>query len=305
MIVLSGKTDSNTQHVIIVFGEGLLGSAIVRSLMVGKKFSFYRIKINWENPDSLHTTLSSYLKFSHLQSLRLDWVWSAGKSGFNTSENDITSELQSFARWVEEIKEIEEKLIDVDSVFHLLSSAGGLFEGQRVDSYSIPAPLRPYGWLKLYQEQLVIREFPRRNFIYRISSAYGNFKKGHRSGLISTLVRNTYANFLTNIHGNGETLRDYVFAEDIGKFLADVILKKSIGEKILFLVSSRPVSVFEVIYTIELITGHRPFISFDSGGNNLLSNSFDKSLLPINWNPTDVQLGIRLIDSSLFRKICF
>ena len=41
-------------------------------------------------------------------------------------------------------------------LFFLVSSAGGLFEGQRnVGDRSQPSPMRPYGFLKLRQEKLL------------------------------------------------------------------------------------------------------------------------------------------------------
>src|SRR5256885_1733395 len=80
---------------------------------------------------------------------------------------------------------------------------GGLFEGQRhIERDSVPEPRRPYGELKLRQEQLLASSSaPLVRCVYRLTSVYGHAHTRRRQGLIPTLVVNGLRHRVSTIVG--------------------------------------------------------------------------------------------------------
>ena len=123
-------------------------------------------------------------------------IWSAGRAGFAASEADAQQEIDSFQKVIALSELLVNEHPSTTSSFHMLSSAGGLFEGQtNVGRTSTPRPLRPYGVIKLEQELLLNKWVtPATKFCYRPSSVYGLPHQGQRMGLIPTLLQNGIRN---------------------------------------------------------------------------------------------------------------
>src|SRR6185437_6053098 len=195
---------------------------------------------------------------------------------------------------------------DAQHSFHLISSAGGLFEGQKhVDRTSVPRPLRPYGHAKLEQERLLSRlPGQTRKIIYRLSSVYGFSGTGTRFGLVNTIIQNSVRRQSSNIFGNLHTIRDYVLVSDIGQFVADRLRHLDLNSHIFSLASGKPTTIFEMLKRMEKIVGRRFFYTFDSVRKNATDMSFSPAILPQFWQPTDLETGLRktarsLVSSSL------
>ena len=140
-------------------------------------------------------------------SCNLAVIWSAGDASFHSSDREVAEEQTIFTESVGVVQNLRELVKPTRFGFHFISSAGGLFEGQRaVDFNSAPAPLRPYGRLKLAQEEALSSSFDSGELAcYRPSSVYGPMvalpaearhpihtkKKGNnasRAGLVSPLM---------------------------------------------------------------------------------------------------------------------
>ena len=256
MVVLT-HTDAHSleKRIIFIFGVGLVGSAIVKSLTLFEKFDVRNEMSDWRFLDNFQFQLNDLSNTVEVRNLkRIDWVWSAGKAGFAANENEVDSEFLFYRVFLEQIKKLEEQLgIKGKSCIHLVSSAGGLFEGQRVISKDAkPQPKRPYGQLKFKQENLLLDMFHNRCRIYRPSSIFGFYEKGQRVGLITNLIINTLRSKVTSIYGNIDTQRDYVWVGDVGDFIAgkvwfDFRSKDDGSNQTHFLVSAKPTSIFEII----------------------------------------------------------
>jgi UDP-glucose 4-epimerase len=225
---------------------------------------------------------------------RIDFVWSAGKGGFGMGETDTLPEMDSFSEVVEMAMAMMRENPSCLVRFHMLSSAGGLFEGQRnVNAASLPAPRRPYGALKLAQEKILDDCDGLVRFIYRPTSVYGFAGLNRRMGLIPTLLLNGTKNKVSTIFGAPETLRDYVWADDVGAFIVGIMASKTAVPGRFFLASGKPSTLFEIFSRIEKILNRKLFRHYIKGGGNAEHNTFSMKTRPVGWNPMDLETGIR------------
>ena len=111
------------KHFSIIIGLGLIGQQIYQALKADsfhiEKFS--SLATNWHQADSINQTLDSFIK-SH-QPNTLDIIWSAGKAGFASTDEDMSKEFDTYAHIVQHLKKTK-----LNINFNLLSSAGGIYE---------------------------------------------------------------------------------------------------------------------------------------------------------------------------------
>ena len=308
VVITHTNAHSAEKRIVFIFGVGLVGSAIVKSLASFEKVDVREQKSDWRILDNFHlqlNDLSNMLPDRNLK--RVDWVWSAGKAGFAANENEVDSEFLFYQAFLQEIVRLEEQFgIKEKSFIHLVSSAGGLFEGQRVVSTNAEArPKRPYGHLKFKQENLLQDMFQNRCRIYRPSSIFGFYEKGQRVGLITNLIINTFKSRVTSIYGKMDTQRDYVWVGDVGDFIARKIWfdfngKKDDSNQIHFLVSAKPTSIFEIIYTIQTITNLKVLQKFDKNFSNSDQIIFSRDIIPEGWSSSSLNTCIRKIYQKAF-----
>jgi UDP-glucose 4-epimerase len=293
------------EQVIALFGAGLIGSAVARAIMQEGVRSAITLPFSWKDADRREADLASLSEtmFGTMAgSVRhVEVVWTAGRAGFAAGWADVEEELAAF----ESVKRLCVQLCDAFPVarhrFHMMSSAGGLFEGQRfVEERAVPAPRRPYGHLKLEQEQRANRLsagiIP---FIYRPSSVYGLGIFGGRTGLIATLIQNAKQYSPSRIVGRLDTIRDYVLVNDIGKFVAQCINKTAERPESFLLASGRPAAMYEVLDIVGKVIGRPLYLKMDTAPSNASHFSYRKSALPDNWFPTDLETGIKQVERQL------
>jgi UDP-glucose 4-epimerase len=184
-----------------------------------------------------------------------------------------------------------------------VSSAGGLFEGQVACGRAAkPAPLRPYGEGKLAQERLVRADDSLgQRHILRPSSAYG-YARGARKGLIATLIAAAVRSRPATIMGALTTQRDYVYAPDIGRFIAARVLELDPVDapvETSLLASGRPTAVFEIIRLIESRFDAPLLLQIDPRPENARDNTFLPSGLPAGFRPTRLVEGVALTATAL------
>jgi nucleoside-diphosphate-sugar epimerase len=284
-----------------MFGIGLIGTAIRDSLFDLEFESVAIIDFDWQDAEKRTSAFASIASVcvEHTQhGGYLSFVWSAGRAGFHTSEEDALAESASFVDTIDFVLKLRETIDSVKVKIHFISSAGGLFEGQRVvTENSIPDPVRPYGKLKLAQEQLLEKAFGPYEFaIYRPSSVYGPMLPKTQQGLINNLIINSRIGRVTVLDAHIMALRDYVYAGDIGTFIAKQI--KSGGGiedtgPIHFLVSSRCTSIFEVVHKIERILKIIIRLRYDESYGNASNITFSDGVLPTDWSPAALDVGVR------------
>lgn len=293
------QVGAETGPYVLLFGLGLIGGAVDRALRLrflaeGRDFPY-----DWQDAGQ-RAAQRAEIAAALPQAGRLAVVWTAGQNGFGADDDEMARETAILAELIAMAQALRQPGRRVD--FHLLSSAGGLFEGQtHCSGHSQPQPLRPYGAGKLAQEQALARAggLDRRH-VYRPSSVYG-VTRSRRVGLVTALISNAMQGRTTRISGNPNTLRDYVLADDIGHYLARRIVQPDAGDDretglaTFLLASGRSASVFEVIERIRERIERPLLLQFDPHPANSHDMSFLPSALPADWQPTPLTSGISRI----------
>lgn len=275
------------KSVIVHIGLGLIGSAIYKELILSHKAKeFYTQTLNWGDTEScckiIDQTFTVILNQSKsLEDIELKIVWSAGKVGFLSTQSDIDHEFNSFKSICDSIFRSIEKLNFRSSCFFLLSSAGGLFEGMKcVNKRTEPLPKRPYGHLKLQQEKyLELHEGLFHSIeIYRVSSVFSLNSKFGRRGLINSIINNTRLLKTTKIFGHPSTQRDYIWDKDVAKLIAgDICSKCKNGVFKYILASGIPITIFEIIISLERLLGKSISLNYQFSKSNSEDITFQKS----------------------------
>lgn len=309
LLLVSVHPTKPSQHVIAIFGVGLIGGAVKSALHVSNDFSESSLPFTWSIPAEQSGELNEISqKISASQSHdkrinRISILWSAGKGGFGTSAEELEIEFQSFTNVLKFAESLSESFSDALIDFHLVSSAGGLFEGQSlVNSDSVPKPFRPYGELKLRQENaLRISMSHMHKFIYRPSSVYGLAHEGKRAGLISVILQSGIQHRVLSLVGNQNTLRDFVFSRDIGQFIAAQLLDTPTTSETVChtLASGRPTSIHEIQEIAERVLRRKVYFVFSGANRNAADITYSPRMLPNSWTPIDIATGIRLVHQNM------
>jgi UDP-glucose 4-epimerase len=230
-------------------------------------------------------------------------AWCAGACGFSATEEEARAEAAAFAEVLAVARRLGAGAAGpVD--FHVVSSAGGLYEGRTgVLPGDPPEPRRPYGRLKVEEEERARAEPAVRAFVHRVASVYGPLRPGRRRGLLCTLVANTLEDRATPIYGDLATRRDYVHAGDVAAFLARRILEP--GEdprpRTALLASGQATSVGEALAVVARVLGREPRVEVRTGGDNRSPITFSPGALPSGFAPRGVEEGVRDVRDDALR----
>jgi len=283
---------------ILLFGTGAVGGAIDRALRAQAEIVCDDIlPFDWNDATQQEQRVAHLYERCRSDDAQpgVEVVW--GACGFAASDLQTSAELASFQRVLALARRIHERQ---PVRFHLVSSAGGLFEGQiAVTARSVPAPMRSYGRLKLEQERLVEDSgLPR--FVYRPSTVYGLLRPRTRRGLIQAFVLNGLRHGVANVFGRLSTLRDYVFEDDVGAFIARRILSPTTALPPAIphlLVCGRPVSIEQVRVTVERALRRRIYVTLRP--DDIGSADITFAAPPHEWQPPiDLETGVRRICES-------
>jgi UDP-glucose 4-epimerase len=294
--------------VIAVFGAGLIGSAVVESLASRAATRRQELASPWghdtgeeERLRALEAAIAASLEGLAGGLLRV--LWSAGRAGFSATEEAAAAELAGFRKVLALAERLARRFPDARTSFHLVSSAGGLFEGQRnVGSTSLPCPRRPYGRLKLRQEELLRASgAPLARRIHRVTSVYGYLRPRQRIGLVSALLLNGVRQRVTGITGRMSTLRDFVFVADVAAHLATALLDdadstgESPAESVALVAAGKPFSLLEVRHLVEKALRRRIYVSYSLDPLNSEDVTVAPDALPAGWNPSDLGSNVARI----------
>jgi len=294
-------------QVIALFGSGLIGKAIEHAIIRDQPQSLHSLSFDWFDP-RLRSGDAKQLKEAIIGTAaqsgnisQIDVVWAAGKAGFGATAEELAAEMHPFEDVVELSEALAALVPNAKHRFHYMSSAGGLYEGQRfVERGAEPRPRRPYGEAKLIQENRVTGMQPEIvTMIYRLSSAYGFSGPNGRVGLISALIANAVKHSTSQIFGAADTLRDYVLSKDVGDFVADRINEIADQSQVNILASGKPSSMHEILDTVARVTGRRLYYQQSLSPSNAGHITFLRSALPRTWRPTDLETGIRQVARQL------
>lgn len=276
-------------QVDLIFGVGLVGARVVESarrLPGSTLLQDVVIPVKWEN---LEPSLAE-VQLAMRGAERVRLFWCAGRAGFGSDAAQCEGERKSFEAvlgWAEQLA--------LPLEFHLASSAGGLHEGQSlVGAPDQVTTARPYAALKLEQEKALAAAKLTSRFVYRLSSVYGVPVPGRRLGLISTLVLNALRHRPTTITADASTLRDFVSAADVGRFIA----QEEKTEGLHYLVSGQPLSVWALQLAVQRALQRPVRVAYSVRKENVASTSFSPSLRPAHWDSSSVESNLPLIASA-------
>jgi UDP-glucose 4-epimerase len=299
-LLLKPKSDT----AVILFGRGLIGSAVERALLNSDSWDVRRLGFPWDESLSVDRANAFQQIRSNLCGDGSTWpcsvhiVWSAGCAGFSAAQSQTLPELRVF-REVIQFSESIQATAGTDVHLHIFSSAGGLFEGVRgIDRESKFRPRRPYGELKIAQEEIAASAATTSCTTYRPTSVYSTIQPGKRLGLIPAVIWNTLSNRTSIIFGNYDTLRDYIWADDIGSFLATQIMRgpSAKGHKMFLLATSIPTSISRIIRLIEqMLLRPVPIRFIVPQDNNSLDITVAPGSIPDGLYRTDLATAIRQI----------
>jgi len=282
----SKLSEGEPQFAAIVFGSGLIGSSIISSLQNLNQQSNYlskQFQVPWL--DTSKQTAALELLHDDLENLfssadRIEIIWSAGKAGFNSTQSEVNTELRNYSTIIQWVSQLQ-KRSGANITVSLISSLGGLFEQtELVDSTSSPRPTRPYGHLKLLQEYELLKHKNLENRIYRVSSAYGNISEQNRMGLIPTLIKNGLNQKNTALTGSLNTLRDYIWVNDLTDYLVKNINSNEYLNETQSIASFRTHSIQQIIDKVELLINKKLLITHSDCLTNTSSISICPSLKP-------------------------
>lgn len=299
MILYERDADGEKRH-ILLFGSGLIGSAIDAAVRRQRRWAARPVAWSWHDRVQ-RATVAAEISRRIKGASRIDIIWAAGISGFASGDPDMAAETAQ----VGEILALTRQLAQTNDqlVFHLFSSLGGLYEGQRsIGSQSAAIAKRPYGRGKIEQERLVGalggNITPR---IYRPSSVYG-YTSGGRRGLFATMIASMIAYRPIEIYGSAHTLRDYVFAPDIGAFVAHS-LEMAPTRATELVASGKPTSVTETIATLERLVDRRALCRYASAPHNALDMTVQRIALPAALPRTPLLVGIASVFQQMSRSL--
>lgn len=303
------------QNGIALFGLGLIGSHILKHLLGQGYEPAARLPFDWQDrreraaeTAAIAGRVTSLIEAGVIRETKdtpvtTDVVWCAGSGGFGMDEAEADQEFSHFQDVVRLATALENGPAAPLVRFHLISSAGGLFEGQRSVELTTPAaPKRCYSRLKLRQENTLRAVNGLMGFIYRPSSVYGLSGAGKRRGLIPTLLMNGSRYQVSTIYGTPDTLRDYVPAQDVGRFIAAMLASSLSRPETFHLVSGVSRSLADVQKTVEQAINRKLYICYRSDkSNNTADITFSPRSLPANWTPHGIDTTVRILWHAFMR----
>ena len=307
ILTVGSHPEAEKQSIVALFGVGLLGGAVLHALH--KRRVDPHLDLDVDLALSWHDVRKRKVDLGRITQVmlelfpatglfrRIDVVWAAGRAGFLAGREELAAEVEALEDIIGWTRGLQAGLTGVAFNFHMLSSAGGLFEGQRfVDGESLPCPRRPYGKAKLAQERLV--EELRRDMaanIYRPSSVYGFSGIRGRLGLLNTLLDNANKHVPSRVFGGLDTVRDYVLSSDIGEFIVRRMRKPVSNSRTFLLASGKPTSVSEMLHIASKVVGRPLYLKLDVKPSNAGHITYRSCALPEDWRPTDLETGVRQV----------
>ena len=316
MLILNRISFTSNRHLIelvLLFGTGLIGSELAESL-VKRGFVVHKLNFNWcdskqQDLDIQYMLSSAFAVVKNSQYLidsspiyiRLSVAWAAGAAGFAGSQDLLNEELNSYQKVLDITEFLNKKIQPNSASFHLISSAGGLFEGQQnINISTQPNPKRPYGCAKVKQETM-LECLPKNinKIVYRPSTVYGVRSNPNRKGLIYNLLTMGISREAINFNGSMDTLRDYVCSNDVADYISRQLVIDQMKDSLYFLVSGRPVSIFHLKKLVERCIGKKVNIIYEHEPNNSADICFKQTCVPADWNGRTVEEGIHQLYCNL------
>ena len=218
-------------------------------------------------------------------------------SSFDDYQREFTNVLYPSVRLMEFCSEQNVKFV--------YFSSGGTIYGDRkgeVIPFKEEEPMAPisfYGWSKQMMENSILfmhRTQKLRYIIIRPSNPYGKGQDLHgKQGLIAVALGKMLSGEPILVWGDGNAVRDYIYIDDLGKAVADVLSDESIENETINIGSGIGYSVNDIIKTLQSVADE------DVKVENVAARPVDVSSVVLDINklnhlisfcPLDIKEGI-------------
>ena len=249
--------------ILILGGNGFIGSNLGKYLAEKGHvvYSFDRI-VPEEKADSIHYLEGDFFDDYCLQTIiaDMDVIYHA-ISTINPGNSNVEYRRGYEKDFLQTIK-LCEMVTENSSRLIFLSSGGTVYGNQKTQPICenvLPRPINHYGNLKLCIENVMQVFAYQKNmdmFIARISNPYGigqDYKKG--VGFIDAAIKRALNQEIIEIWGDGSTIRDYIYIEDVCKALSILAEIPIAEERVINISSGVGTSLNQVINIIRDING--------------------------------------------------
>lgn len=211
----------------VLGARGLLGSHVVDAAR-RRASSVLTVQVPWRDRQATQAALADGVRRLEEAAGGGDWqlAWCAGAGVVASTSQAMQEERSAFDSLLEEIA--ARPAFAAAGALFVASSAGGVYAGSAgrppFSEASATGALVPYGRTKLDMEHDVRRFSDRTGaavLIGRIANLYGPGQNlGKAQGLVSQLSRAHLTGQPVSIYVSLDTLRDYVYAADVGDLVA-------------------------------------------------------------------------------------
>lgn len=151
-----------------------------------------------------------------------------------------------------------------------LSSGGTVYGNSICDSYSEDMVLQPcnhYGITKVTIERILMmynQLYNMKNVVLRISNPYGAGQNSNKGiGAVTVFAEKIMQDDEITIWGDGETVRDYIYIDDVVKMIEKFILRDSTtADEIYNIGTGEGISLNSLIKVIEGILGKKAKVQY-------------------------------------------
>ena len=184
-------------------------------------------------------------------------------------------------------------------------SSGGTIYGDRkgvVMPFTEKDPMAPisfYGWSKQMMENSILFMNRTQNLTYiiiRPSNPYGKGQNLHgKQGLIAVSLGKILSGEPIQVWGDGSAVRDYIYIDDLGKAVSDVLLNDDIVNETLNIGSGVGYSVNQIIDALRSVVKEEVKVEHIAARNvDVSSMVLDTAKLKslISFNPRTIEEGI-------------
>ena len=118
-------------------------------------------------------------------------------------------------------------------------------------------------------------------------------ERGRAKAWLRPLVQNAIRYRTTRITARSDTIRDYVFADDVGSFIADQVAGPRLhAVRTYILASGKPTSMMELVAIVQGTLQRQLFFQYEARPTNARDISVRPSALPRTWQPTPLAIGV-------------
>jgi UDP-glucose 4-epimerase len=289
-----------------VIGQGgLLGSAVARR--VGRLYA--PGPIPWQEPQRARETLHDQARGLEREAGGGPWrvIWAAGSATTSSPRHEALAELVPLQALLSGLRSA---LPPGDGCFVLTSSAGGVYAGAAHPPFSTtttPAPLSPYGELKLAQEALATETLAGivPVVVGRISNLYGPGQNLDKlQGLISHLARAAVTRQPVNIFVPLDTTRDYLTADDAAAAILQATERRtSPGVSLEIIATGRGTTIGQLIRTMNEIAKRKVPVALGTHPS-ALAQAPDLRLVPSISLPqvTPLPVGMKAVYDDILHR---